>query len=340
MTLKLSVLDPSPLLPGQTSGEALEATLCLAESAERWGYSRFWVQEHHNTPTFAGVAPEVTLGALSQRTRKIRIGSGGVMLPNYSPLKVAEQFAALTALAPGRVDLGLGRATGADKKASAALLGPGVAEFPAMLNLLLVWLLDLSGEQPIPDGHPASGVVARPKGGRPDPCILCSSADSATFAGAMGLPVVYADFLSPGGAGPALEAYRSAFEPSPFCAEPSAALALTALAAETGARARALDASRQAWAYEMAKGRFWPFPPEDEAKEILGMLAGDPALAEIEKRAIVGDAQSVRREVESRALACGAQEVFLLTFAPTQAARIASYRMLADAFGLTGRKAA
>jgi luciferase family oxidoreductase group 1 len=332
MSLKLSILDPSPMCAERTAQDAFAETLALARFADQAGFHRYWVQEHHNSPSFAGTAPEILISAIAAQTSRLRVGSGGIMLPNYSPLKVAEQFVTLEALYPGRIDLGIGRATGADKKTTPALLGPGIAEFPAMLNLLLSWLLDSSGEQAIQDGHPAAGVRARPLGGRPEVWMLCSSEESAAFAGAMGVNIAFADFLSPGLSKDALAAYRENFAPSAFAARPHAAVALVALAAETEDEARRLDATRQAWAYEMAKGRFWPFPKAEEAADILAMIGSDPVLEQIRGRAIVGTGALVRQQITRLAKDAKADEVLLMTFTCEAAARFNSYKLIADAF--------
>jgi luciferase family oxidoreductase group 1 len=330
----LSILDPTPLSAGRTARDAFAESIALAELADAVGYHRLWVQEHHNMATFAGVAPEVLIPVLAGRTSRIRLGSGGVMLPNYAPLKVAEQFCSLAALFPGRIDLGLGRATGADKRTSEALMGPGPLEFPALLNMLLIWLLDATGEQKIPEGHPASGVQARPLGDRPDVWMLSSSEDGTRFAGQMGLSVAFADFLSPGRGVQALKAYRKAFEPSPFAAKPWGALALTVLAAPTEAEAIALDASRRAWAFEMGKGRYWPVPDMVEAEAVAQMLGDTPVMREIAERAIVGTPDQVLRQIDEVAKAAEADEVLLLTMCHDAAARRRSYALLAEAAGL------
>ncbi|MEO0981350.1 MAG: MsnO8 family LLM class oxidoreductase [Pseudomonadota bacterium] len=329
----LSVLDPSPVFEGRSAGDAFAETLALAEAADRLGYRSFWVQEHHNAASFAGAAPEVLIPAVAARTRRIKVGSGGVMLPNYSPLKVAEQFCALEALHPGRIELGLGRATGADPRASAALLGPGAHEFPRMLNLLLAWLLDASGEKRLPADHPAHGIRVRPAGARPDVWMLSSSPHSAAFAGAMGLKLAFADFLAPGGAGEALTAYRAAFEPSPFASEPYAAVGLTALAADTEAEADRLAATLYAWSATRAGGAFAPFQSADTAAAALARL--DPAaLAPIRDRALIGTAETIAARLSAAAEKAGADEFFILTVAETPEARIRSYELLAKRFAL------
>lgn len=255
----LSVLDPSPLFEGRTAKHALNESLALAEALDGSGYRSFWVQEHHNASSFAGTAPEILIAAIGQRTQHLKIGSGGVMLPNYSPLKVAEQFCALEALTPGRIELGIGRATGADPRASAALLGPGTNEFSSMMRLLMDWLLDTSGEVALPEGHPATGIRVGPRGHRPDLWMLSSSTQSAAFAGAMGVKLAFADFLSPGQAGAAIQAYKAAFVPSAFANKPYAAVGLVALAADTEEDAAHLGQSGTAWNIARANGGFIPF---------------------------------------------------------------------------------
>ena len=330
----LSILDPSPVFQGRGARAAFDETRRLAMAADRLGYRAFWVQEHHNSPSFAGTAPEILIADLAARTEQIKIGSGGVMLPNYSPLKIAEQFAALSTLHPGRIELGLGRASGADPRATAALLGPGAREFPQMLNLLLGWLLDTSGEQAIPAGHPAHGIFANPRGNRPDVWMLSSSAQSAAFAGAMGLKLAFADFLSPGGAPAAIAAYRNAFEPSAFAATPYAALGLVALTADTSAEADHLAATLRAWALDRSFKQGDAFQPVDKAVEMLGK-APPELVAATEARAIVGDASTVCGKLGSAAVDSQADELFILTVAETTDARIRSYELIAEGFGLT-----
>lgn len=323
----LSVLDPSPIFEGRTATDSLADTRALAAECEAMGYASYWVQEHHNTPCFASVAPEVLIADLAARTTRIGIGAGGVMLANYSPLKVAEQFSTLSALHPGRIELGIGRATGADPRASAALLGPGAESFPQMLRLLMDWLLDASGKVPLAADHRAHGIRARPSAPIVPVRGLVSSAEAAAFIGAMGLPMVYADFLAPGHARPAISAYRAAFTPSPFAPAPSAAIAFVALAAESDEAAEREAAPAAAWNVLRAAGRFAPFPGRDLAEAILSRIDA-PSVAQARSRAIVGSASSVARTLQQRCSETGAEEVFLLTIAERLETRIASYRLI------------
>ncbi|MEL6693553.1 MAG: MsnO8 family LLM class oxidoreductase, partial [Pseudomonadota bacterium] len=238
----LSILDPSPVFKGRTAADALNETRTLAIAADDMKFRSYWVQEHHNASSFAGTTPEVLMADLAARTSRISLGSGGIMLPNYSPLKVAEWGQTLSQLYPGRIEIGLGRATGADPRTSAALLGPGGQNFPTMLRMLMDWMLDASGEAYFPEDHRARGIAANPAGARPDLWMLCSSPASAAFAGQMGVKLAFADFLNPGGAKDALDAYHEAFEPSPFCKQPYAGVGLVVLAAETQAEAERLSA--------------------------------------------------------------------------------------------------
>lgn len=331
MTVALSILDPSPLFEGMTAHQALYDTLLLAETLDKSIYRSIWVQEHHNAPGFAGAAPEVMIAALSQRTSRLSIGSGGVMLPNYSPLKVAEQFCALEALAPNRVELGIGRATGADPRTSAALLGPGGESFPTMMRLLMDWMLDASGEVPISDDHRAKGIHVGPRGARPDLWMLCSSANSAAFAGAMGAKMAYAEFLGPGGAADAVKAYHAAFKPSPFAKVPYAAIGIVAIAAETEEEARYRARPGLAWNIARATGLSIPFPSQQSAEDMIA-AASDTATDSATTRSIVGSGQQVADHLRGFADATGADEFFLLTVADGLEGRIASFRALEKAW--------
>ena len=180
--MELSVLDLSPVTGEATQAQAVRETLEVAKAAERLGYHRFWVAEHHNIAALGSPNPEILIAALTQATSRIRLGSGGVMLVNYSPLKVAETFMELEALAPGRIDLGLGRALGADARTGGALRSVGSDAFPQYFQLLTTWLLDASGKAPIPDGHPIFDIKANPSGpSHPDLFVLCTSEESAAF---------------------------------------------------------------------------------------------------------------------------------------------------------------
>lgn len=327
----LSILDPSPVFEGRGAAAALAETRALAEAADGMGYRAFWVQEHHNAASFAGTAPEIQIADLAARTRRIRIGAAGVMLPNYSPLKVAEQFAMLSALHPGRIELGLGRATGADPRSSAALLGPGAEAFPRMLALLTDWLLDASGEVRLAPNHPAQGIRAQPAGARPDVWMLASSPDSAAYAGAAGMKLAFADFLAPGGAEAALDVYRAAFRPGPLNEAPHAAVALTALAAETQAEADRLASTGLAWSIGRMSGRFAPFS-EVRVAEAQLRSAPESVVSDMRANQRAGTPDAVAAALREVATRCGADELVLLTVCDRLDARIRSYALIEAAW--------
>ena len=324
----LSILDPSPIFKGRTAADALNETRALAQAADAMSYRSYWVQEHHNASSFAGTTPEVLMADLAARTARIALGSGGIMLPNYSPLKAAEWGQTLNQLYPGRIEIGLGRATGADPRASAALLGPGGQNFPTMLRMMMDWMLDASGEQAFADDHRARGIAANPSGPRPDLWMLCSSPGSAAFAGQMGVKLAFADFLNPGGAVDALAAYHEAFEPSPFCVEPYAGIGLVTVAAETDAEAERLAAPIKAWALGRGTGQFNPCLSTAEAEQFLANAPLEPP-----QRGIVGSAISVAQQLTEATHAARANELFLLTITDHIETRIESYRLIEAAMG-------
>lgn len=324
---KLSILDPSPVFAGRQAADALNESRALAVAADSMRYRSYWVQEHHNAASFAGTVPEVLMADLAARTKRIALGSGGIMLPNYSPLKVAEIGQALSALYPGRIEIGLGRATGADPRASAALLGPGAQTFPNMISLAMDWWLDASGKVPIGGDHRAKGIAANPTGPHPDLWMLCSSPDSAAFAGRIGVKLAFADFLNPDGAGPALKAYRENFEPSAFANVPYCAIGLVALAAETGSEAERLSTSVKAWSLSRGAGVFRPYLMADAAQVKL-----EAAPLEAPNRAVIGRADEVAERLVEKAETANADELFVLTITESLDSRIASYALLDQAW--------
>ncbi len=325
----LSVLDLSPVGPGLTPAQAVRESIAVAMAAERLGYARYWLAEHHSMTALAGTAPEILIAAISQHTSRIRLGSGGVMLPNYSPLKVAETFMMLEALAPGRVDLGVGRALGADMRTGAALRAAGPEAFPQYFALLSAWLLDAAGKEAFPAGHAAKGVRAQPQGpSHPDLFLLVSSAESAAFAGRAGVGMVFSEFIARTDGAAAVAAYRAAFVPSVFRAEPHAGIAVIALAADTAEEAERLDSVRRATTLGFLTGREVLPPPVDEAVAMLAGREGDPVLADIVARSITGDAAGVRTALAAKAAATGADEVFVMASGPTLESRVRSLELI------------
>ena len=321
--MKLSVLDQAPISEGATAGEALRNSVDLARRCDALGYERYWVAEHHGTPALACTSPEALIGPIAASTSRIRVGSGGVMLPHYSPFKVAETFSLLASLYPGRIDLGLGRASGTDPRTSLALQRDrseqAPDDFPQQLAELLAYL-----SCSIPAQHPFArqGEALAPLQ-KPAPWLLGSSPQSALWAAQLGLPYAFADFINPEGAAYAA-LYRERFEPSVFLAAPRVVVAAWALAAETDALAERLASSSRMLFQLFRQGRLIPVPPVERALEFLAANPAGPA-----RRAIVGAPARVRAGLESLAASYGADEVMVVTITHDHAARRRSYELLA-----------
>ena len=335
-TLQLSVLDQSIALSGQGEDAAIRDTLDLAVHCEALGYRRFWLSEHHGLPTIVGTAPEVLLAAVAARTRRLRLGSAGVMLPHYAAYKVAEQFRVLDALAPGRIDLGVGRAPGSDMRTALAL-NPDAASaaerFPDQVRDLQAWV----------SGRPHRGLVAHPcppAGGDADArspalWILGSSDYGARLAAHLGLPYAFAYFFMDGqGVEQALSLYRSLYEPSERHPRPQATICVWALAADSEAEARHHALSRERWRLDRARGRFGPLASPDEVNA-RGFTADEwTEIEPLRRRAIVGTAGQVAERLSELANRLQLDELVINTWAHDPAVRRHSYRLIARAFGL------
>ncbi|WP_454885959.1 LLM class flavin-dependent oxidoreductase [Sphingomonas oryzagri] len=336
---RLSVLDQSPIAAGSTATQALRNTLDLARLCDDLGYHRYWMAEHHATPALAGAAPEALIGPVSQVTRRMRIGSGGIMLPHYSPFKVAETFKMLAALAPGRIDLGLGRAPGSDQRTALAMRqdrsrGFGAEDFPAALNELLAYLDDRAeAGAGLPADHVFASLRATlPSGGGAVPVwLLGSSPDSAVLAGRLGLPYCVADFINPQGAELA-HIYRAHFEPSHSLAAPSVIAAVWTIAANDRAEAERLAAPSIMMFAHLVRGRLIAVPQVDEA---LAWLADHPEAAALrQRRLVLGNASEVHAELDRVAALYGADELMLVNILPDHAARRRSYELVAAEYRL------
>ena len=336
--IKLSVLDQSVAAIGRSQADAIRQTLALAPWCESLGYHRFWVSEHHSHPSIVGSAPEVLMAAIAARTPRIRIGSAGVMLPHYPPLKVAEQFRVLDALAPGRIDLGVGRAPGSDGR-TAQLLNPDRSaseRFPQQVMELQAWV---SGQN-LPPGHPGHNVYAYPQSGTaPTVWMLGSSDYGAQLAAHLGLPYAFAYFITDGqGADEALQIYRETFRPSAGLAKPSAALCVWALAADTDEEALRLFESRARWKMDRNLGRIGPLlPPEEAARDY--SPAEQFALQRLRESALIGSAATVGRKLRQLAARLEVDELVVITWTHDPAAQMRSYELLAQEFALTANSA-
>lgn len=327
--MKLSVLDQSIACEGRGEDEAIRDTLDLAAHCEALGFHRFWLSEHHGLPTIVGSAPEILMAAVAARCSTIRIGSAGVMLPHYSALKVAEQFRVLEALAPGRIDLGVGRAPGADMRA-ARLLNPNAyaaAEaFPQQIVELQAWLA----------GEPLHGVVAHPRGAlAPQIWVLGSSDYGAQLAAHLGLPYAFAYFFADGqGVEPALHLYRTLYRPSARHPQPQATICVWVLLADSDADAQHHALSRERWRLDRTRGRLGPLrAPEAVAHQ--GFDAAERAeLQAARARAFVGSPATVVPQLRALADALQLDELVVNTWAHDPAVRRRSYTLLAQGFGL------
>ncbi len=332
MAYRLSVLDQSPIAAGTTAADALANTLDLARVADALGYHRYWLAEHHASPSLAGVAPEALIGPVALATRRIRVGSGGIMLPHYSPFKVAETFRMLGALAPGRIDLGLGRAPGTDGRTAYALQRDRSRRMPDDFAEHLAELLAYL-ESALDEGHPfASLQTTLPSGaeGSPMPWLLGSSGDSARWAAEHGLPYCFADFINSDGAGHA-DLYRRTFQPSSFLKAPYVAAATWTIAAPTQEEAERLAAPATMMFAHLVAGRLIPVPPVEEA---LAWLAQNPDAGRRRRRSVIGTPAAVRAGLDAVAADYGADELLLVNILPDHAARVRSYQLVAAEYGM------
>jgi luciferase family oxidoreductase group 1 len=333
--LRLSILDQSTVVTGRTPASSIRESLELARHCEALGYYRYWVAEHHNSASQAGTAPEVLMAAIASTTNTMRVGSAGVMLPHYSSLKVAEVFRVLEAVAPGRIDMGLGRAPGSDGRTAYALnpLADSAADhFPSQVRDLLHWV---RGEELV-EGHPFRGVIAQPAGPTaPQPWILGSSDYGAQVAAYFGLPFCFAAFITDGsGVAEALEVYRSTFRPSLDWPAPHVGICIWAMAADTAAEAERQFLSRAVWRLGRDRGVYAPLPSPEEAA---ATALSDPErerMARTRSRAIIGTGTDVAARLQALARQHGASEIAILTTMHDPAARRRSYALIAEAAGL------
>ena len=333
----LSVLDQSPIKSGGTAAAAIRETLELAQIADRLGYHRYWLAEHHATAGLAGSSPEILIGRVAGCTHGIRVGSGGVMLSHYSPLKVAENFRMLETLFPGRIDLGIGRAPGSDRHTARILAHePGdldVDRFPEKVGLLLGFL-----RNSFDPGHPLQGVRAMPDGpGTPEVWLLGSSDQSAILAARHGTAFTFAHFINSDGFDEVVQSYRRTFRSSPLLDAPRAGLAVFVVCADSEAEARRLAASRDLFVARLYTGRSGPYPSVAEAESYPYSDHERAIIRGARSRSIVGTPEQVRERLLELGRQAGADEWVILTITHDFGARVRSYELLAKVFGLTPR---
>jgi luciferase family oxidoreductase group 1 len=330
--LRLGILDQSPIPEGGTGAQALRNTIDLAQLAEQLGYGRFWVAEHHGTPMLACAAPEIMVAEIASATSRIRVGTGGVMLPHYSAFKVAEVFSVLGGIHGKRIDLGVGRAPGTDGETMAALQRDRRQLLPDDFTEQLVELLAYF-EGGFPPEHPFARLARLPGSpGTPEVWLLGTSSQSAIWAAELGLPYSLADFINPGGAS-AGQLYRERFAPSQRSRQPYVSVAVGVICAETDE-----EAQRQASSWAMAiteaeQGRFGPVPTATRALAFVGGKVGPGSFAG--RRVVVGTPDVVRAALEDIASDYGADELLIHTLVHNHQARRRSYELIAEAFVLS-----
>ncbi|MCP3775123.1 LLM class flavin-dependent oxidoreductase [Paenibacillus sp. MZ04-78.2] len=333
--LNLGVLDQSPIIPGETAADAMRRTLELAKTVERLGYTRYWVSEHHDTPGLAGSSPEVLIAAIAAHTSRIRVGSAGVLLPHYSPYKVAENFRVLEALYPGRIDLGIGRAPGGMPIASEALRygRPKDREehFAVMLRDLGGFLSDW-----MEPGHRFEGVRATPLvDTAPELWLLGSSGFSADRASELGGAFSFAHFINGDGGHEAVRRYFANYRPGPLGASPQANVCVIVICADTDEEAERLAASTDLRLLLLEQGQFrWPFPTPEEAANYPYTDWDRMRIRANRRRMIVGGPEKVRTQMLEFSKGYGVEELIVLTYTYDFQARLRSYDLLAEVFGL------
>ncbi len=333
--MKLSVLDQSPAVKGGVPADAIAHSLALARHCDALGFARYWLSEHHNSASIVGSAPEVLMAAVAATTRRIRVGSAGVMLPHYSALKVAEQFRVLEAIAPGRIDLGLGRAPGSDRLTARALnphATHGADDFPQQIADLQHWL---EGKR-MPEGHPYRAISAQPQGPTsPEMWILGSSDYGAQLAAWLGLPYAFAYFFSDGqGVEQALALYRQNYRPSARFPQPQPTICVWALAADSEEEAARQLMTREHWRVGFEQGRLGPLVSPEEAAAYPFNSAELARIEQLRANALVGTGEQVAGKIRALAARLGLAEIVVNTWAYDPAVRQHSYTLLAQAFNL------
>lgn len=330
--IPFSVLDLSPIVVGGSPSESFRNTLDLARRAEQWGYHRYWLAEHHNMPFIASSATSVVIGHVAAGTSKIRVGSGGIMLPNHSPLVIAEQFGTLESLFPGRIDLGLGRAPGSDQRTARALRrNSDGQDFPDQLDELRAYF-----NPSLAPEHPS--VRAIPGEGLNIPIwLLGSSGFSAQLAGQLGLPFAFASHFSPNNTVPALELYRRSFQPSEVLDQPYAMVGVNIIAADTDAEAQRLATTLQQQFLNLIRNNEVPLQPPVDNMDQLWSEYEKVALDQQLGSSIVGSPETVQKKLESFLNDTQADEIMAIAQVFDHHARVHSYEILAEITGLQER---
>lgn len=334
--MRLSVLDQSPVISGHTPAQAVHETIRLVKAAERLGYHRYWLAEHHALSALADPCPEILLARVAAETSRIRVGTGGVLLPYYSPFKVAEQFRMLEALYPGRIDLGIGRAPGGDQLTALAIgqgRYPGAEHFPEQVQYLVAYL---SGA--LPPDHPFAGVRVMPAGsGAPEVWLLGSSDYSGALAAQLGLRFAFAHFISADGGDAVMREYKRRYQPSDREPAPQTLLCVFVICADTAEAAGRLAASIDLRRLNTDHGVNAPVPSLQEAESYPYTEADRRRVAHHRRRVVLGTPEMVRDRLLALQEQFQADELMAITITGDYGSRLRSYELLAGAFGLSGR---
>jgi luciferase family oxidoreductase group 1 len=332
----LSILDQSPIISGHTPAQAVAETVSLAQAAERLGYTRYWLAEHHALAALADPCPEILATRVAAATSTIRVGTGGILLPYYSPLKIAEQFRMLEALYPQRIDLGIGRAPGGDHTTALAMgegRYHGAEQFPEQVQYLVAYLDDA-----LPAGHPFAAVKAQPAGPTaPEVWLLGSSDYSGALAAQLGLRFAFAHFISADGGDAVMRAYRRRFQPSPREGAARALLTVFAICAETDAEAQRRAASIDLRRLNMDYGIDAVVPSEREAESRAYSEAEAARIAHSRRRVVLGAPATVKARLLALREQFEADELMVITITGDYRTRLESYALLAEAFDLCHR---
>ena len=333
MKLKLSVLDQTPIRKNSTANEALQESIQLAKLADKLGYTRYWLSEHHNTITLAGAAPEIMIARLAAETENIRLGSGGIMLPNHSTLKVAENFKLLEALYPGRIDLGIGRAPGGDR-VTAQLLNPSNTFDPKEYIQQIVDLNAFLSDTSSP-GTMQGKVRAIPKiETKPPIWMLTSSGDSAYLAAHFGLALSYAWFINPLSGAESMKIYREKFQPSAELSEPTANVGIFAFCSTDEEKVKRVQAVMDYRLLSFEKGNFDEIPYYEAIKDYKYTDAEWQRVLFNRNRTVVGTPDIIKQRFEHITSLCGVDELVLATFTDHPEDRFQSYELMAEIFEL------
>lgn len=332
--IKLSVLDQSPIPDGSTAAKAFSHTVTLAQEVEKLGYTRFWVSEHHNSVSLAGSSPEILISHIAAKTERMRVGSGGVMLPHYSPYKVAENFRVLEALYPNRIDLGVGRAPGGMPIATRALQeGKMVSldQYPEQIADVAMYLHDQ-----VPENHHYANLKATPViPTSPDMWLLGSSGESAKIAAQQGASFAFAQFINGYGGPEVMEAYKKQFQPSYLGDKPKSIVAIFVICGETTEEAEKIASSLDLSILLLEQGKRTTGTPSIETAQNYSYSAYDLfRIKENRQRMIVGDPSSVKEQIVNLSKAYNTDEFMIVTITHRFEDKLNSYRLLANAFNL------